>query len=104
MDNIDEMELSDLKKLKKKIDKAIETFETRRKSEALEALQASAKELGFDLSELVGGVRVPKLRSPVAPKYANPLDESETWSGRGRKPSWFNAAIESGKSPEDMEI
>lgn len=29
----------------------------------------------------------------VAPKYRNPADPSQTWSGRGRQPAWFAAAI-----------
>ena len=29
----------------------------------------------------------------VAPKYRNPSDPSETWSGRGRQPLWFAEAI-----------
>jgi DNA-binding protein H-NS len=37
-------------------------------------------------------------------KYSNPANDSETWSGRGRKPLWFVAALKSGKRPEDMMI
>jgi DNA-binding protein H-NS len=29
----------------------------------------------------------------VAPKYRNPANASETWSGRGRQPVWFATAI-----------
>jgi len=29
----------------------------------------------------------------VAPKYRDPSDASQTWSGRGRKPSWFVDAL-----------
>lgn len=29
----------------------------------------------------------------VAPKYRNPSNASETWSGRGRKPVWFAEAL-----------
>lgn len=29
----------------------------------------------------------------VAPKYRNPADPSQTWSGRGRQPAWFAAAL-----------
>lgn len=40
----------------------------------------------------------------VAPKYANPEDSSQTWTGRGRKPAWVVAALESGKSLDDILI
>ena len=29
----------------------------------------------------------------VAPKYCNPSNPSETWSGRGRQPAWFAKAL-----------
>ena len=29
----------------------------------------------------------------VAPKYRNPSNASETWSGRGRQPAWFAKAL-----------
>ncbi|MFC5741160.1 H-NS family nucleoid-associated regulatory protein [Dyella tabacisoli] len=32
-------------------------------------------------------------KNPVAPKYRNPDDASQTWSGRGKRPLWFIAAL-----------
>lgn len=32
-------------------------------------------------------------RGTVAPKYRNPENPGETWTGRGRQPLWFAAAI-----------
>ncbi len=43
-------------------------------------------------------------RGPVAPKYRNPENPSETWAGRGLKPRWLSAAIKSGKKLEDFAI
>lgn len=39
----------------------------------------------------------------VAPKYRNP-GGSETWSGRGKRPRWFNAALKAGKKDKDLLI
>ena len=44
----------------------------------------------------------PKKKAP--PKYRNPEDDSSTWTGRGRKPLWVLAALESGKSLDDLLI
>jgi DNA-binding protein H-NS len=41
---------------------------------------------------------------PVAPKYRNPENPAETWTGRGLKPRWLAAAIKGGKNPEDFLI
>jgi len=44
-------------------------------------------------------------RKPATrPKYANPANKAETWSGRGRRPRWFDEAIKAGKSADDMAI
>jgi len=41
----------------------------------------------------------------VAPKYRNPSNLSETWSGRGRQPLWFAGAIKKrGLTPESLLI
>jgi DNA-binding protein H-NS len=32
-------------------------------------------------------------RGAVAPKYRNPEDPSQTWTGRGKRPLWFAAAL-----------
>jgi DNA-binding protein H-NS len=32
-------------------------------------------------------------RGTVAPKYRNPDDPSQTWTGRGKRPLWFAAAL-----------
>ncbi len=47
----------------------------------------------------------PRRKYPkVYPKYRNPADPSETWSGRGKQPRWLMSALKSGKSIEDLEI
>ena len=40
----------------------------------------------------------------VPPKYRNPDDASQTWTGRGKAPLWFGALIASGKTREDLLI
>jgi DNA-binding protein H-NS len=47
----------------------------------------------------------PRRKYPkVFPKYSNPDEPSETWSGRGKKPRWLVSALRSGKSIKDFEI
>lgn len=40
----------------------------------------------------------------VYPKYRNPDDHQETWSGRGKQPRWLTAALEAGHRIEDLAI
>lgn len=40
-----------------------------------------------------GGKTAKGSKAAVAPKYRNPADASQTWSGRGKRPSWFAQAL-----------
>jgi DNA-binding protein H-NS len=40
----------------------------------------------------------------VAPKYRNPDNAAQTWTGRGKQPLWFAAAITGGKTREELAI
>jgi DNA-binding protein H-NS len=101
--NLHALSLKELKDLQSQVTRAIVSFEDRRKKEVMAALDEKARDMGFSLSELLGTAPTRK-RTPAVPKYANPANKSETWSGRGRKPRWFDAALKSGKSPDSMSI
>lgn len=56
---------------------------------------------------------VPVERSPsrerrryprVLPKYQNPDEPSETWSGRGKQPRWLTLALKTGHTIEEFVI
>jgi DNA-binding protein H-NS len=101
--DVETLSLKELKSLQKDLAKAISTFEDRQKSDARSKLEVIAKEMGYSLAELVG-TEVKPTRAPAAAKYRHPENAALTWSGRGRKPLWFVAALEAGKSPEDMAV
>lgn len=55
--------------------------------------------------ELASGEGKPRRKYPrVLPKYRNPSEPSETWSGRGKQPRWLVAAIKSGRKIDDFKI
>lgn len=42
-------------------------------------------------------------RKPAAPpKYRD--EAGHTWTGHGKRPNWFKAALAAGKTPADLEI
>lgn len=101
--DLSKLSMDELKQLKKDVDTAITGFAERRRAEAMKALEAVAKEHGMTVNEIVGG-KGKKAKAKAPAKYANPADTSETWSGRGRQPAWFKAALKSGKSAESLTI
>ena len=44
-----------------------------------------------------------KATGPVKAKFTNPVG-NETWTGRGKQPAWFKAAIEEGYDAKDLLI
>ena len=101
--NLEAMSLKELRQLQRDLTKAISTFEDRHKAEARAKLEAIAKEMGYSLADLIG-VEVKTSRAPAVAKYRHPENAALTWSGRGRKPQWFVAALTSGKSADDLAI
>ena len=57
-----------------------------------------------DGGERRGGPRASTKGIKVAPKYRNPDNPAETWSGRGKQPRWMALAIANGRSLEDFKI
>ena len=99
--------LAKLKKERDRIDRAIENKDGER-NKAIAAIKQAAKKSGFELKELFediggssngGGARRTKKKAgakrrklgKVPPKYRNPEDKTQTWSGRGRQPLWVAA-------------
>lgn len=74
---------------------------------------------GYSVAELFGGSAPKSAPRPVkpssaagkgrklgkvAPKYRNPGNAAETWSGRGKQPRWLAALTAQGRKPEEFAI
>lgn len=59
----------------------------------IDTLLANAGLTLADVYPTRGGKTKAGKRGVVAPKYRNPEDPSQTWTGRGKRPLWFAAAI-----------
>ena len=103
--DLSSMSVKELKKLEKDVAAAIASYDDRMKAEALAELEAHARQLGFSLAELTGGAGLKKRsRAAAVERYRNPANPADTWSGRGRQPRWFAAALASGADVNDLLI
>ena len=100
--DLDSMTKDELQKLRKDTERKLKDYDQRRRAEARSAAEKAAKEHGFSLEELVGAGR--RGGSKSVPRYRHPENASITWTGRGRKPGWVNAHLESGGTIEDLAI
>jgi DNA-binding protein H-NS len=70
-----------------------------------EKIERLLKSSGLTLVEVypTRGAKGPK--SVVAPKYRNPANATQTWSGRGKRPLWFVQALKKrGTTAESLLI
>ncbi len=114
--DLKEMSRRELEKLRADIDKALEKLALAERKVALEAVRRAAKAHGFALEELTGEKKPTPTKAPVAkkkkadrrakvaPKYRNPENPEQTWTGRGRAPKWVEAHIAAGGSKDDLAI
>ena len=95
-----------LKQLFKDIETELKHREVTDKKKALERMRGVAAEYGLTLSEVInkeGRLDSKKPKSKNAdqaslPKYINPDNPDQTWSGRGQKPKWLKEALAKGKT------
>jgi len=80
------------------------TSEKRELEKRLSQLQRENKSRA---SESVVATSTPRERRHyprVLPKYRNPNEPSETWSGRGKTPRWLAAALKTGHTIDEFAI
>lgn len=97
----------DLLTLQRDVERALKETESKNRKAAIEALEAQARELGFSAADLFGGKAASTgkaSKGESVARFANPNNPSETWSGRGRSPSWVKAHLDAGGSKEDLAI
>src|SRR3569623_810953 len=93
-----------------KAQKRLESLQSERAGKARAKLANLAKAEGYTIEELFGGAKKGrgkakvKAKRVVKPKYSNPANADETWSGRGKRPRWVAAALAAGKKEKDLLI
>ena len=102
--NLSSMSRTELLKLQQDVAGALKKAEARERQEALKAAEQAAAKYGFALSELAGTGKTSTKGTKALPKYRNPADPEQTWTGRGRKPQWLHDALKSGADISDLEI
>lgn len=105
--DISSLSVSELEKLTFEAQALIEAKKEQSIDDAYARIVQIAAEVGLSLDELVArGQRAAKstVRKPVAPRYRNPDDASETWTGRGKQPRWLAAKLATGAKLDDFLI
>jgi len=102
--NLNKVPLSELIRIEKEIPKVIAKLKKAEKKALKKKIAALAAESGFDLKELLDNNSPVNRRKKVPPKYQNPNNNTQTWTGRGRKPKWIEEHLNNGGSLDDLLI
>lgn len=103
--DISTLSLGQLKDLQQQIPAEIKRREKIEKEKVLDELKSLAIARGFSLDQLVKNDVAEKAKGKtVKPKYCNPLNPEQTWTGRGRKPQWVIDQLATGRTIESLAI
>jgi DNA-binding protein H-NS len=108
--NLDTMSVDEMWQLHEEISRVLSVRLTSEKRELEKRLTQLRREKEMrqpdsaDGQPLKDGSRERRKYPRVFPKYRNPSEPSETWSGRGKKPRWLAAALQTGHTIEEFVI
>jgi DNA-binding protein H-NS len=97
--------LDELHKLSARIHQEIERQQQTKVLSIRTEMEELAGHLGMTVEEVVGNGKKRKASKLMSqPKYQNPEDPRQTWSGRGKRPRWLQHALSQGAQLEDFAI
>lgn len=101
------MSLAELMEQRQALERQIQTARAAGRAEALAEIRRLMAEHGLMSSDVASAPGThkagPRPGKKVAPKYRDP-ESGATWTGRGLKPRWLTAALESGRSLSDYAV
>ncbi len=108
--SLDAMSIDEMWQLHEEISRVLSVRLTSEKRELEKRLAQLRREKEMrqsetvEATELKGASRERRKYPRVFPKYRNPSEPSETWSGRGKRPRWLVAALQTGHTIEEFVI
>ncbi len=100
------LSIDDIQKLQKQAEKALSSKKKNDLKSLRQQVDAILKGTGVSLQDLLAVKTTAKKTAskPVAVKYRNPKNPTETWTGRGKQPVWLSKAIAAGVRLEQFAI
>lgn len=106
--NLNSLSPAELQALIKDAEAQMESARKNQIQEVRTKMDALLKAAGLTIDDVYprrGGKAAKVPKAAVAPKYRNPENAAQTWSGRGKRPLWFSAALKKkGVTTESMLI
>ncbi len=85
-------------------EKALKEKQAAKRKEVIAKIKELAASIGVNVVLQEEDKRSARKGVKVAPKYCNPDDPSQTWTGRGVAPKWMQALMKAGHDKAEFEI
>jgi len=103
--DIASLSIAELQELTKKIEQRLKQLHRAERTRILSQMEELAAGAGMNPEEVAAHfTNAKKAKKAGTPKYRNPADPTQTWTGRGRKPRWLETLVKKGKKLEDFAI
>ena len=106
--------LAQVQKKIAKLEREAATLKKKEAGDVIRRIKTAIEHYGLVPADLFTGqaARAPagkkSAKKPAAKKSPSPIrfrDEAgHTWTGHGKRPNWYKAALEAGKKPEDLAV
>ena len=100
--NLHDLSLQELQALSRDIEGELKRRGDEERKKVLAQMKELAASVDMTLEEVIAYSSTKKTKGE--PKYQNPENPRQTWTGRGKRPSWIKAALEQGKSLDELRI
>jgi DNA-binding protein H-NS len=97
--NLDKMSYAELSDLRSRVESQMAEKQASERQALRQKMAEMAEAAGMSLDALLGKGR--KGKGSVAPKYRDPKNPENTWTGRGRMPLWMVAATKGSKAKKE---
>jgi DNA-binding protein H-NS len=104
LSNLSSLSSAELRTLQEQLKQELKQRESHDLAKAREEILAIAKSVGLPLQELLASGAPRAKTGSVAPRYRNPADTSQLWTGRGRQPKWVKDWLEAGKDIAGLKV
>ena len=85
-------------------EKALKEKQASKRKEIIAQIKELAASIGVNVEISEEDGRASRKGTKVAPKYRNPKDPSQTWTGRGVAPKWMQALNDAGHDKSEFLI
>ena len=104
MSDLHNLSVNELQAMIENAESAIKNKQASKRKEVIVQIKALADSVGVTVEIHETGKKQKRIGAKVAPKYRNPDDANQTWTGRGMTPKWMRALNESGRDKTDFLI